>query len=70
MMGSRVVVAVVAVVVVAAVVGLSGCVFYLDPQCNDQIRNGDETGLDCGGRCKRCNMTRTASLSIAWGPTG
>jgi len=56
MMGSRVVVAVVAVVVVAAVVGLSGCVFYLDPQCNDQIRNGDETGLDCGGRCKRCNI--------------
>jgi len=36
--------------------GLSGCVFYLNPQCNDQIRNGDETGLDCGGSCGRCNL--------------
>ena len=44
------------VVGAAVVVGLSGCVFYLDPQCNDQIRNGDETGLDCGGSCTRCNI--------------
>jgi hypothetical protein len=40
--------------VVAA--GNLGCVFYLNPQCNDQIRNGDETGLDCGGTCGRCNI--------------
>jgi len=36
--------------------GNLGCVFYLNPQCNDQIRNGDETGLDCGGTCGRCNI--------------
>ena len=36
---------------------LSGCIFYLNPQCNDQISNGDETGLDCGGSCpQRCNV--------------
>ena len=35
----------------------SGCVFYLNPQCNDQIHNGDETGLDCGGPCTaRCDI--------------
>jgi len=42
----------------AAVVclGLSSCVFYLNPLCTDQIRNGDETGIDCGGGCGRCNI--------------
>ncbi|MGH9885948.1 MAG: FG-GAP repeat domain-containing protein [bacterium] len=35
----------------------SGCVFYLNPQCNDQIHNGDETGLDCGGPCDaKCDI--------------
>jgi hypothetical protein len=28
---------------------LTGCVIYLNPQCNDQIKNGEETGVDCGG---------------------
>ncbi|HMG23855.1 MAG TPA: VCBS repeat-containing protein [Kofleriaceae bacterium] len=40
----------------ALVMALGGCVFYLNPQCTDQIRNGDETGLDCGGACGRCNL--------------
>ena len=22
--------------------------------CNDNIQNGDETGIDCGGRCNSC----------------
>jgi hypothetical protein len=45
---------------VVGVVGMfalgGGCVFYLNPLCNDQIRNGDETGIDCGGSCGRCNV--------------
>jgi hypothetical protein len=36
--------------------GLGSCVFYLNPLCNDQIRNGDETGVDCGGTCGKCNL--------------
>ncbi|HEX8114907.1 MAG TPA: VCBS repeat-containing protein [Kofleriaceae bacterium] len=40
--------------VVGLCAALTGCVRYLDPQCNDQIRNGDETGIDCGGGCGRC----------------
>jgi hypothetical protein len=46
-------------VVVAAAfagVGLWGCVFYLNPQCNDLIRNGDETDIDCGGTCGTCAL--------------
>ena len=40
----------------AGVIGLGGCVFYLNPLCNDQIKNGDETGVDCGGKCGKCNL--------------
>ncbi|HEU4728300.1 MAG TPA: VCBS repeat-containing protein [Kofleriaceae bacterium] len=39
-----------------ACVGLSSCVFYLNPLCTDQIRNGDETGVDCGGSCGKCDL--------------
>ena len=40
----------------AMCVGLSGCVFYLNPLCTDQIRNGEETDIDCGGSCGRCEV--------------
>jgi hypothetical protein len=36
--------------------GLSGCIYYFNPLCNDQIRNGDETDIDCGGTCGVCNV--------------
>jgi hypothetical protein len=36
--------------------GLTGCVIYLNPSCADQIRNGDETGVDCGGGCGHCEL--------------
>jgi hypothetical protein len=39
-----------------AVASLSGCVVYLNPQCDDQIANGDETGVDCGGPCNKCDV--------------
>ncbi|MEZ4896358.1 MAG: zinc metalloprotease [Saprospiraceae bacterium] len=26
------------------------------PTCNDGIKNGDETGIDCGGSCKPCEV--------------
>ncbi len=42
---------------VLACIGLSGCVFYLNPLCTDLIRNGDETDVDCGGpTCGLCNI--------------
>jgi hypothetical protein len=47
----------VAIACVAACAALSGCVYYLNPQCNDLIRNGDETGVDCGGpTCGKCDI--------------
>lgn len=48
--------AVIAVAVLACA-GLSGsCVIYLNPLCTDQIRNGEETDIDCGGTCGPCNL--------------
>jgi hypothetical protein len=35
-------------------VGLPGCIYYLNPQCTDLIRNGEETDIDCGGACGPC----------------
>lgn len=42
--------------IMMAITWLSGCVVYLNPQCDDQIANGDETGLDCGGPCGKCDI--------------
>src|SRR5215467_5939742 len=38
------------------VAGSPGCIFYLNPQCNDRIHNGDETDIDCGGKCGPCDV--------------
>ncbi len=50
-----------------SLVFLAGCLFLdssassnnitptpMDSQCNDNLQNGDETGVDCGGMCKEC----------------
>jgi hypothetical protein len=35
---------------------LPGCVMYLNPLCDDRVRNGDETDIDCGGTCGQCEV--------------
>src|SRR5215207_1716394 len=52
----RAAVASIAIVLLLAQGSLSGCVFYLNPQCTDLIRNGEETDIDCGGTCGPCNV--------------
>jgi VCBS repeat protein len=50
---------VLAAAAVAALMGMAGCIFYLHPQCDDQIKNGHETDVDCGGICPlRCALGR------------
>jgi FG-GAP-like repeat len=50
---------VLAVAAVAALMGMAGCIFYLHPKCNDEIKNGHETDVDCGGTCpSRCALGR------------
>lgn len=34
------------------------------PTCNDGIRNGDETGIDCGGSCAPCQTTAATDAGL------
>jgi hypothetical protein len=43
-------------VVAVACAGLVGCAWYLKPKCDDGIRNGAESDLDCGGACRPCDV--------------
>lgn len=36
------------------------------PTCVDQKQNGDETGVDCGGACKRACTFEVDKLSVLW----
>ncbi len=35
-----------------------------EPTCNDGIKNGDETGVDCGGSCPDCQAAPTCNDGI------
>jgi hypothetical protein len=59
----------------AATFGAGGLAFLADAEakkrrkkkkkkkatCNDGKKNGSETDVDCGGRCKRCSVGKTCS---------
>jgi|WetSurMetagenome_2_1015567.scaffolds.fasta_scaffold09261_3 hypothetical protein len=32
------------------------CVVEIKETCSDKIKNQDETGIDCGGKCKKCGF--------------
>lgn len=51
------------VVLALGCAGLSGCIFYLNPQCTDLIRNGEETDIDCGGTCGPCAIGDRCSVN-------
>lgn len=53
-----------AAVAVLACLGLSGCIYYLNPQCTDLIRNGEETDIDCGGGCGPCGIGDRCSSNL------
>jgi hypothetical protein len=57
-----------AVAVVGLCMAVTGCARSPEPQapqCNDQIRNGDETDVDCGGggACRACAGGRTCRVA-------
>ncbi len=59
--------ALVVIVVVAAAVGVPGFFyFYKAPTCFDGIRNGTETGVDCGGSCQKLCPSAFLSPIVSW----
>jgi hypothetical protein len=47
-----------------------GGVYFLflkpQPSCFDGRKNGDETGVDCGGPCQSCEIQTLTPLQISW----
>lgn len=41
--------------------------FYKAPSCFDNVMNGDEFGIDCGGSCARLCQSSFLAPRIAWG---
>ncbi len=57
------------------VIFLSGISFYFfynfwyqKPSCFDNLKNGDETGIDCGGKCQSVCQGETIQPIIKWDP--
>lgn len=40
--------------------------FYMPPNCFDGLQNGDETGVDCGGRCVLICANTVTLPSVVW----
>jgi hypothetical protein len=40
--------------------------FKKAPTCADNIQNGDETGVDCGGSCPNACLALVSPISILW----
>ena len=36
------------------------------PTCNDQMQNGDESGVDCGGSCALACLAEVDQISLLW----
>lgn len=51
-------------------IGLVALVGYLvyrpDPTCFDGVKNGDETGIDCGGDCERICTVDVLPIKTLW----
>lgn len=59
--------ALVVIIAVVAAVGVPGFFyFYKAPTCFDGIRNGNETGVDCGGSCQKLCPSAFLSPIVSW----
>jgi len=55
------------ILVAVAVIGLPAFLYlYKAPTCFDGIKNGDETGVDCGGSCKRLCPSSFLVPQVSW----
>jgi hypothetical protein len=55
------------VIILGAAIAVYFTIFYKAPTCFDNIMNGDEQGIDCGGKCERLCQSAFLPAQIAWG---
>ena len=54
------------VAIVAVVTMIYLIFFYQKPSCFDNVRNGGEAGVDCGGACSNLCQNAFVSPNVAW----
>lgn len=60
--------AIAAIIFLILIIGIPAFLFFYErPDCFDRIMNGDETGVDCGGICKRLCQSAFLPPKIEWG---
>jgi hypothetical protein len=63
----RIIIGGVFIVIVAILAGLFYWrALYIAPTCSDGRKNGDETGVDCGGSCKNLCTSDTLNPVVLW----
>ena len=40
--------------------------FQKEPTCTDNVQNGGESGVDCGGLCARACLSQVDEISVLW----
>ena len=55
-----------AIFVVGVIIIPAFLYFYTAPTCSDGKMNGNETGVDCGGKCQRLCQSAFLPPSLAW----
>ncbi len=55
------------VLIVAIILsGIFWSILYRAPTCSDGVKNGDETGVDCGGSCQRLCTNDALTPVVLW----
>lgn len=57
---------IVGIIIVGAIIVPGFLYFYHAPTCSDGVRNSNEQGVDCGGRCQRLCQSSFLAPSLAW----
>jgi Mg-chelatase subunit ChlD len=52
--------------VMLVLTGVYYAYWYMPPNCFDQVHNGDERGMDCGGNCVRICAFDVEPLRVVW----